>query len=611
MSYYDLGQELVKNSGAQDTGTMDTTMQLDITSVYPNIYKVELEAMSFQDLATTFTDELLQGCSFSNLEFALVDYITSIVEPVGWRAVWRSSKESSILDLEYDFIVEVVNVSLEKLEAEVFLKSIIAADRNFLNLETLRPKVKMDCSLNVPLTELYVISEDDEEDLYQKTAVAIEHVKFFLKHISRPWDGEDDITYSEEVLKSRLQLFFDMKNNILPKTMISKIKSLLKEGARVQKELHKWYRDHNVSDSEAEINEEDFMHSMSLKRKLEKLQAKMEMLENPVIRSFVTKKYSPNRPLKRPAKSKPVTYVVAKEFTSQMITELSIDPSSTLEFEHNPEAAFKYSSAGDKIFIFPGTYQCDTLGWVECEIFVKGIGLNTDIVLEATGNSDILLNCCSQKVEIQNISLKAKAGLLSAVVVHHGKIELRSCIINGNEAEIGLLLLGGAEAILEYCYICNPSDDGIQMRSLSSLNMKSSKINFAERHGIQIDAESGLSGQSSTDLTLSDCHITNNGGHGIFLNNAPITDISLQRPSGDFSTMELFPWIKHKIEDTVMDHNGESGIGVSSSCKNKSLSDSTINTNGVNHDNLNYSALSDLLNEVNLSVDYQDSVNEL
>lgn len=69
--------------------------------------------------------------------------------------------------------------------------------------------------------------------------------------------------------------------------------------------------------------------------------------------------------------------------------------------------------------------------------------------------------------------------------------------------------------------------------------MKSSKINFAERHGIQIDAESGLSGQSSTDLILSDCHITNNGGHGIFLNNAPITDISLRRPSGDFSVMEL------------------------------------------------------------------------
>lgn len=82
-------------------------------------------------------------------------------------------------------------------------------------------------------------------------------------------------------------------------------------------------------------------------------------------------------------------------------------------------------------------------------------------------------------------------------------------------------------------------EDGIQMRSLSSLSMKSSKIVFSERHGIQIDAESGMSGESFTDLTLSDCHITNNGGYGIFLNNVPITDISLQRPSGDFSILEL------------------------------------------------------------------------
>lgn len=87
---------------------MDTTLQLDVTNVYPNIYKVEIELMSFQDLASTFTDEVLQGCSFSNIECALVDYITSIVDPVGWRAVWRSSKDSSILDLEYDFIVEVI-----------------------------------------------------------------------------------------------------------------------------------------------------------------------------------------------------------------------------------------------------------------------------------------------------------------------------------------------------------------------------------------------------------------------------------------------------------------------------------------------------------------------
>lgn len=40
----------------------------------------------------------------------------------------------------------------------------------------------------------------------------------------------------------------------------------------------------NVSDSETEINEDDVIQSMSLRTKLNELKAKMEILENPVIR---------------------------------------------------------------------------------------------------------------------------------------------------------------------------------------------------------------------------------------------------------------------------------------------------------------------------------------
>lgn len=52
---------------------------------------------------------------------------------------------------------------------------------------------------------------------------------------------------------------------------------------------------------------------------------------------------------------------------------LQLEPSCVLEFEHNAENAFKCSSAGDKIFLFPGVYQCDTLGWFEGDITVEGI----------------------------------------------------------------------------------------------------------------------------------------------------------------------------------------------------------------------------------------------
>lgn len=54
------------------------------------------------------------------------------------------------------------------------------------------------------------------------------------------------------------------------------------------------------------------------------------------------------------------------------LQNLPVNSSDLLEFEHNAEAAFKLCSSGDKILIFPGVYQCDTLGWLDGEVSVEG-----------------------------------------------------------------------------------------------------------------------------------------------------------------------------------------------------------------------------------------------
>ncbi|GIX67404.1 SHC SH2 domain-binding protein 1 [Caerostris extrusa] len=311
----------------------------------------------------------------------------------------------------------------------------------------------------------------------------------------------------------------------------------------------------------------------------------MEMLENPVIRSFLAKKYSPSNALKKPAKSGPMTYVVAKEFTKEIIEKiLHFEITTTIEFEHNPESAFKCSTAGDKIFIFPGIYQCDTLGWIESDISVEGVGENADIVLEATGNSEVFLNIWTEKFEIKNITLKAKHKLFSNIIIHHGEAEFKNCIMDSNGAKRGLLLLGGAEAIVENSTISNSCKDGVQMRSSSTLTMKSSKVVFSKRHGIQIDAECGLSPDSFTTINLTNSQISNNG---------------------------RFPWLKHEVKDTFMEHNQGNGIGISTSCQNNAnlLSESTfqISPQSTKPENLDYSALSDLLSDINLSYENHES----
>lgn len=583
---------------------LEPPQELTACFSYPDTYKLEIESSSLDKTLQMFSTEILEGSSFSEAESTLVEYVTSIIEPVGWRAVWRSAYDFSVSNLEYDFIVEVVNVSLEKLEADVFIKSVILDNSSECFLSDLKRKIVVDDVVTVPLIELYTISEGDDDESFCKTAATIENVRFFMTHLSRPWDGEDDdIIYSEKILRPRLQLYYDMKNNLLPKAMITKIKSILKQGWKVLKELNALYMDMNVSDSEAEINEDDLLQSMTLRTKLHELRAKMEILENPVIRSFMLKKYVPMKSAKNRPKSSPVIFIVAKQFTHEIISTLPIEPSSILEFEHNAEAAFKCSSSGDKIFIFPGVYQCDTLGWLEGEIKVEGVGSSADIILEATGNSEVFLNSCSN-VWLKNLCLKAKSGLLSVLLVHHGEIQLNNCIIDANEAEIGILLLGGSEAYLENCTICHSNEDGIQMRSLSTLNFVSSKIYDCKRHGVQVDSEVENHNNVCTEITILNSIISNNGGHALFLNNVPIADLSLKKPSGDFTLLKRFPWLKFNIEDSDLDDNKQACIGFSSFCKILSEGAdcmSRVPPTCPNPDDLNCSALSDLLNEISFT----------
>lgn len=580
------------------------SQDITISCTYPCIYKVELESVCFNEILQVLCNEVLQGCTHSNLEPTIVSYITSVVEPVGWIAVWRSTKESSGLDLECDFIVEVADVSLLKLEADVVVKSVILPDATDSELNFCRNKFQ-NSFYTVPLIELYAISEGDEEELYAKTAIAVEYARLFYKNLYRPWDSEDDdLVYSEKVLKPRLQLYFDMKNHNLPKVMISKIKSVLQEGWKKSIELNALFEEMNVCDSDAEINEDDVLKSVGLKTKLGVLQTKMEILENPVIRSFVTKKYVPHKSSKK--KLSPVTYIVAKQFTYEMISNLSLDASTILEFERSPESAFKKSSKGDNILIFPGVYNCDSMGWLEENVSVRGIGLPIDIVLKATGNSEVFLNCCGENLEFKNLTLKATPGLTSTVIVHHGKVEFSNCIIDSAGSKTGILLLGGSEASLKDSEVCNAQLDGIQIRPTCSIRLTSCKIISCGNNGIEIEVpDGGMMQTDFVDMSILNCHVMNNEGYAIHIKNAPIQDLCLKKEEEDFFILNLFGWLKHRIENTVMTNNKQPVIGIQSSCepqKNVStrFSRKTLHNDSQDGD-LNCSMLNDLLDEIDSS----------
>lgn len=88
---------------------VEPSQELTTCCTYPVTYNLEFDASSLNEILHLFTSEILQGCSFADVESCLVEYVTSIIEPIGWKAVWRSTKRSSPFCLQQDFIVEVCN----------------------------------------------------------------------------------------------------------------------------------------------------------------------------------------------------------------------------------------------------------------------------------------------------------------------------------------------------------------------------------------------------------------------------------------------------------------------------------------------------------------------
>lgn len=74
---------------------------------YPDTYRLQIDSSSENEVLELFCQNILQGCSFSDVESCLVEYVTSIIEPVGWKAVWRSKENFNQTFTQHDYIAEV------------------------------------------------------------------------------------------------------------------------------------------------------------------------------------------------------------------------------------------------------------------------------------------------------------------------------------------------------------------------------------------------------------------------------------------------------------------------------------------------------------------------
>ncbi|XP_076322217.1 SHC binding and spindle associated nessun dorma isoform X2 [Tachypleus tridentatus] len=478
-------------------------------SSYPAVYKISFEQDAFEELQQKYSKDILCTISNSEVESAMVEYITKVIEPVGWMAVWRATPKSFGLNFFCDMLVEVNDVSMQKLEADVKVLKIFSEDK-FDEKPDFKSKVEtvLKEEQSVPLMELYPVSEGDEEEQFLNTALAIEHV--------RPWDeDEENDIFVEKYLTQRLRFYFDVKSKIVPEAVATKAAAILKEAWEVKEKLENLHCEMNVSDSETELTEEDVLRSMELRMKLDEFQKELEILENPLVRCLVMKK---DLPYLSPEKNQrnsldPVTRIVASCFSLSLIKDLPLEPESEVEFYHQLGPAVAASCAGDTILILPGLYQCDGLCWLDHNLIIKGVKSEQEVVLQDVGNGDIFINCNAESLVLENLTIQPSEGIICAVMVHSGKTEMKNCTVKGKAAQSCLIVLSTAQMNLMTCTLVEAKSHGIQLRAGGKLTIDSSSITHCNRSGLQIE----LLPSCSTEVTILNTTIEYNKDFAICL----------------------------------------------------------------------------------------------
>lgn len=233
----------------------------------------------------------------------MAKYVTSFIEPIGWKGIWRASPRSSGLTFKADFLVEVIDVRRNSLEALVIIQKVLDSQLDESNVEAMSESqseidklMENDRILNAPLIEMYVVREGDDEQAFLKSAVVIEHARFFYKYLWRPWDTLSNVTQLAEIfvetcLEPRLNLYIDMKQNTVSASMRARIKQILVDGWRIRHQLDDINRRQEISSESDELgdlglDEVDMFEAIRLKIKLEDLDREMRMFEDPYLRMF-------------------------------------------------------------------------------------------------------------------------------------------------------------------------------------------------------------------------------------------------------------------------------------------------------------------------------------
>ncbi|XP_046898631.1 SHC SH2 domain-binding protein 1 [Hypomesus transpacificus] len=465
-----------------------------------------------------YQDYMLGDCKMSEVKSFTADYLEKALEPCDWQALWCTEV--------FDVLVEVADVDFKELKAKVKLVVPMKCEARGCQLTEEAMSVLLEACLHrAPLQELQVVY--DESGDFDQTALALEHLRFFYKHVWRQWDEEDeddDFDYFVRCVEPRLRLYYDILEDRVPAGLVSEYGSLLQRCSASYQEFSS-LRNGLSCDSESELDNVSMVEGLKLYEQMEGLKRKLRIMENPLLRYVLG--YKVNSGLQscsargvREGGGRLVHVVSAPTQVSQlhslMVNKLQPEFSGEdyqVQFHSDPVQAVGSCYEGDVVLILPGHYSVPSSITIPDSIVVEGFGLPDEVVIEKQSKGDSFLESTGASVKISNVKFIQHDAIEGILCVRQGKLEMENCVLQCETT--GVVVRTSAQLTMNMCDLYGSKGAGVEIYPGSVCSLVGNGIHHCKEGILIKDFADEM--DTMPQITMVNNVIHNNEGYGVIL----------------------------------------------------------------------------------------------
>ncbi|KAK1161949.1 SHC SH2 domain-binding protein 1-like [Acipenser oxyrinchus oxyrinchus] len=498
-------------------GTVLQRLVPDGNVLFPDIFQTN--QLLFYERFKAYQDYMLGDCRTSEVKDFTAEYLEKVLEPSGWQAVWRTEV--------FEVLIEVVDVEYLVLKAAVELVTPFLCETKGCELTEESMKDLLDAKEHkVPLQELYVVYDESGE--FDQTALAVEHVRFFYKHIWRSWDEEDeddDFDYFVRCVEPRLRLYYDILEDRVPSGLVAEYHCLVSQCEEKYKEFTSLRNCISNSDSESELDNVSMVEGLKMYDDLESLKRKLKIIENPLLRYVLGYQVNSGLQSNRAKGPRPtgerVVHVVSSSMTVSQLQTLMRDKlcpdfsgeEFELQFHSDPLAAVNACYEGDVVVICPGHYSVNGSFSIPDSIELEGFGLTDEVVIEKLGKGDIFLDLTGANVKISNLKFVQHDAVEGILCVRQGKTVMENCVLQCETT--GVTVRTSAELFMNICDLYGAKGAGVEIYPGSTCSLVGNGIHHCKEGILIKDFTDEF--YTMPKITMMNNVIHNNEGYGVIL----------------------------------------------------------------------------------------------